>query len=106
MKELNENELNNVAGGTNREYSEIAHLLPKKTVRRYNTAREEMLSKAEVTQWLKTNLNIDAKMNTNSGIFVEYTDFGALGGANTYTRNGETLSHEEVMAETRAFLNK
>lgn len=108
LEKLSDEELEKVAGGTNGEYFELANLLPKVKRGHFGgkIVREEIVSKAELTSWLKENLNIDANISTKSSIFAEGgEDFYSLGNANTYVRNGENLSHSSVVAEVKNFFN-
>ena len=105
---LDMEQLDAVSGGTNREYAELGNLLPKVTRGHFGgkVIRQEMVNKKQLTAWLKTNLNIDATISTDSGVFIDhYDDFGALGNPNTYTRNGESLSHSAVVTEVKQFLS-
>lgn len=62
-EKLNAEQLDAVSGGTNGEYAEIAKILPRVTCGHFGgkVLRQEIVSKAQLTSWLKENLNIDAK---------------------------------------------
>ena len=99
---LLDEELEKVSGGTREEFIDLVKILPKVVVPRYGNknARPEIMSKGQVEIWLKANLNIDAELSLGNRIFDR------PGVANTYSIDGESLTHEEVMTELKTFFNK
>ena len=103
---LTDDELDQVAGGTYEEWKEIVKFFPYGSgggggssygsgggfSRSYTTYRSDDWIK----DWIKRNLNIDVEFDATSyWIFYQ-------AGPNTYTRNGESLTHEQVVKEIRA----
>ena len=95
---LTDEELDGVAGGTWDEWQEIKEFFLYESCKKglgsgsYKTYRSEEWIK----DWLKRNLNIEAE-------FDYYKILCFTGGSpNTYTRNGESLTHEQVVKEIRA----
>ena len=74
-------ELDNVAGGTVRESWEIFKILSKKNA--------PSMGLHELPDYLKKNYEIDAKIDGRP-------DWDE-GNANIYSRNGETLTHQQVI---------
>ncbi len=96
---LNDEVLNEVVGGVRSEYEDIAKLLPR--VKQYlygGSSYMRAMGYKEVQTWLKDNLNIDADISVGNRYF------NRPGNPNTYSRNGETLSHEDVVVEVKNFL--
>ncbi len=92
---MEDEELDAVAGGTLNELRDLQKLFyhytdvqRKKTVTVYKSADW-------IKKWLKSRLNIDAEINHKGGWFTSP-------GANSYSRNGESLTHEQVVAEIKA----
>ena len=95
LEQLSDEELDAVAGGTLNELRDLQKLFyhytdvqRKKTVTVYKSADW-------IKKWLKSSLNIDAEINHKGGWFTSP-------GANSYSRNGESLTHEQVVAEIKA----
>ena len=111
LEKMSDEELDQVAGGTNGEYKELRRLLPgiSQTSLRY---REELetyeetwvryMKPHEVAGWLKQNLNIDAIVDDGAW----YNPLDSAGNSNVYRRNGQSLTHAQVIAEVRNFLGK
>ena len=78
---LSDKELNGVAGGTVRESWEIFQVLNKKNA--------PSMGLYDMPGYLKKNFNIDAKIDGRP-------DWDE-GDANIYSRNGETLTHKQVL---------
>lgn len=100
-----DSDLDKVAGGTNGEYRELREILP--TVMRifysdYGDKHPNYMTTDEVSEWLKINLKIDAKIDAGAW----YNPFDSAGSENTYSRNGQTLTHGQVVAECKQFLRK
>ena len=97
---LGDKELNEVVGGVRSEWADIAKLLPR--VKQYlyggSSCMRAMCYK-EVQAWLKDNLNIDADISVGNRTVK------SPGKPNTYSRNGETISHEDVVAEAKNFVS-
>ena len=97
---LGDKELNEVVGGVRSEWADIAKLLPR--VKQYlyggSSCMRAMCDK-EVQAWLKDNLNIDADISVGNRTVK------SPGKPNTYSRNGETISHEDVVAEAKNFVS-
>ena len=102
---LSDEELDNVAGGTYAEAEELQALFgyrvsnnSRKSQIRIGSSSEIISynkSFSEVKSWLKEHLNIDANLH--------YTHFWPWTKAdpNTYSRNGVSLTHEQVVAEVK-----
>ena len=105
---MNEEELENVAGGTNGEYKELRKLLPVIKYITYSPVFEESIEHEtsrymytdEVEGWLKQNLNIDA--NIDNGAW--YNPLNSAGNSNIYSRNGQSLTHAQVVNEVKNFI--
>ncbi|MBR4115819.1 MAG: hypothetical protein IKK40_07385 [Bacteroidales bacterium] len=81
LEKLDDEQLEQVAGGTVRESWEIFQILKqKKSVR---------MGLYDLPDYLKNNYGIDAKIDG-------YPDFDE-GRANVYSRNGESLTHQQVL---------
>jgi len=97
---LGDKELNEVVGGVRSEWADIAKLLPR--VKQYlyggSSCMRAMCYK-EVQAWLEDNLNIDADISVGNRAVK------SPGKPNTYSRNGETISHEDVVAEGKNFVS-
>ena len=104
LEKLSDEELNQVAGGTYDEWLELAKFFPSGGggagvgsggslgfSGSYKTYKDEDWIK----DWLKRNLNIEAEIDGTRFLFYR-------GSRNTYTRNGESLTHEQVVKEVRA----
>ena len=107
LEKLSDEELDNVAGGTNGEYKELRKLLPttlKSRKMRYHgtVSTNHMMNPDEVSGWLKENLNIDAQIDNGPW----YNPFDSAGNPNVYSRNGQSLTHAQVMAEVKNFVGK
>ena len=93
-------ELNEVVGGVRSEWADIAKLLPR--VKRYlyggSSCMRAMCCK-EVQAWPKGNLNIDADISVGNRAVK------SPGKPNTCSRNGETISHEDVVDEVKNFVS-
>lgn len=99
---LSDDELEQVAGGTDAEYKELTNILPKISYW-YNPflgkARwmERAMEPEEMKDYLKKTYNIDSHINI-------YTGFRRGGGApNEYSRNGVSMSHAEVVEFIKTF---
>lgn len=107
---MNMEQLDSVSGGNNGEYKEIRELLPMITVENYpdidGAVRIEdekyYMNPEEVTGWLKSKLNIDAKID--NGAF--FNPLSSAGKRNVYMRDGKTLTHSKVIAEIHNYLGK
>lgn len=107
---LSDDELDVVVGGTNGEYKALRNLLPTITFTQIDIYNNKMfkvektryMDTNEVSDWLKANLNIDAKIDTGGW----WNPFNSAGEANTYSRNGNSLTHEQVIGEVKSFLGK
>ena len=97
---LLDEEMEKVSGGTTEEFIDIAKFLPKITRVRYGHEMKDFMNKDQAQDWLKTNLNIDAEIGLGK------TFFNIPGKPNIYSRNGESLTHEEVLTELKTFFNK
>ncbi|MBR0288084.1 MAG: hypothetical protein IJQ82_03810 [Selenomonadaceae bacterium] len=103
-------ELDEVSGGTNGEYKEIRKLLPMVEYfgRNKNSGKPEpakhyrYLKPHEVELYLKNELGIDAKIDVGAW----YNPLDSAGEYNTYSRNGKSLTHSEVIAEVKNYLGK
>ena len=100
---MSEEELDNVTGGTYDEYFDLDNILP------YNNGMFTISdyrgkSKEYIQNWLKSNLNIDAKIN------AEFTldEYGRAQDniKNVYSQNGQSLTHAEVIQKCKTFLGK
>ena len=56
----------------------------------------------EVSGCLKKNLNIDAIIDDGPW----YNPFDSAGNPNVYSRNGQSLTHAQVIAEVKNFVSK
>ena len=100
---LSEEELDQVAGGTVGEYDELRDLFGTVKRRVGSAGRhgrhahtiEDRLNDEEIKSWLRSNLNIDAQINYKR--WFPWQD----GDPNTYSRNGVSLTHEQVVAEVK-----
>lgn len=103
LEAMSDEELDNVAGGTYKEYHELDELLPYSDDN-FTFGNTIVKSPEYIHDWLKSNLNIDAEIN----IGFSMDDYGNIYDniANVYTRNGQNLTHEEVIKECKAFLGK
>ena len=101
---LRDEELDQVAGGTYAEAEELQALFGytvgvskagKKRIRTSSEIISYNKSFSDVESWLKEHLNIDANLH--------YTHFWPWTKAdpNTYSRNGVSLTHEQVVAEVK-----
>ena len=106
---LTDEELDKVAGGTYAEAEELQALFgyrvsnnsySRKKAKSVSTSSSSEIisynkSFSEVESWLKEHLNIDANLH--------YTHFWPWTKAdpNTYSRNGVSLTHEQVVAEVK-----
>ena len=106
---LTDEQLNGVAGGTYGEYKELRELLPMVeyysrilpgTHKKFKNSR--YLTPNEVELWLKNELGIDANIDVGS----KWNLFDSAGEKNTYSRNGSSLTHSEVIAEVKNYLGK
>ena len=104
-------ELDEVSGGTNGEYKEIRKLLPmveywinnKTSIHAKSShKRYRYLKPHEVELYLKNELGIDAKIDVGAW----YNPLDSAGEYNTYSRNGKSLTHSEVIAEVKNYLGK
>ena len=102
-EKLSDEELDQVAGGTVGEYDELRDLFG--TVKRHVSSGgrnahtfEGRLNDEEIKSWLRSNLNIDAQINYKR--WFPWQD----GDPNVYTRNGQSLTHEQVVKEIKAKL--
>ncbi|MBR3747720.1 MAG: hypothetical protein IKN27_12245 [Selenomonadaceae bacterium] len=95
---LSDEELDNVTGGTIFEYDHLSKLLKPQSSDGLITPD---LTQDDVKNWLKTNLNIDAKINTEV-LFDYYGRTCEI--PNVYTQNGKTISHDDVVKQCKAFL--
>ena len=100
LEKLSDDELDKVSGGTVGEYDELRDLFG--TVKRRVVGRrrsvhtfEGRLDDEEIKSWLRSNLNIDAQINYKR--WFPWQD----GDPNVYTRNGQSLTHEQVVAEVK-----
>ena len=91
-EKLEMEKLENVAGGTQWEVSELSNTLPN-IYDRHNNVTRPMVG-FEIRNWLKEELNIDATLN-----------YGQVN-KNAYTKNGQNLSHGEVMSIIHKHLKK
>ncbi len=91
-------QLDRVAGGTNRECKELKKAIPN--VQGFFGTRER--TEKEVCEWLETNLGIKATLH--DGFFLDPTD--DAGDSNLYKlkSTGKYISHEETMAMIKDFL--
>ena len=107
---LNLEQLDEVSGGNNGEYKEIRKLLPMITVANYpdidGAVRIEdetrYMEPNEVCSWLKSKLGIDAKIDAGG----DFNPLSSAGSRNSYSRNGQALSHSKVIAEIHNYLGK
>ena len=107
---MNMEQLDAVSGGNNGEYKEIRKLLPMITVANYpdidGAVRIEddqyYMNPDEVSGWLKSKLNIDAKIDT--GAFLN--PLSSAGKRNVYMSNGQRLTHSKVIAEIHNYFGK
>ena len=107
---LNMKQLDKISGGTNGEYKEIRSLLPKMYFRDESTYQgityeqkwNRYMEPNEVCGWLKENLGIDAKIDVGGAL----NPLSSAGSPNSYSRNGQTLSHSKVIAEIHNYLRK
>jgi len=104
-EKLSDEELDQVAGGTVGEYDELRDLFG--TVKRHVSSGgrnahtfEGRLTDEEIKSWLKEHLNIDAQINYKR--WFPWQD----GDPNVYTRNGQSLTHEQVVKEIKGKLGK
>ena len=104
-EKLSDEELDQVAGGTVGEYDELRDLFG--TVKRHVSSGgrnahtfEGRLNDEEIKSWLRSNLNIDAQINYKR--WFPWQD----GDPNVYTRNGQSLTHEQVVKEIKGKLGK
>lgn len=108
LEKMSDDELEQVAGGTNGEYKALRKLLPMvhyiKNLSFFDQAvehkKKRYMTTDEVEGWLKTNLNIDAEID--DGFFLN--PFDSAGDPNKYSRNGQMLTHGQVMDEIKRFL--
>ncbi|MBQ4403090.1 MAG: hypothetical protein II857_01640 [Selenomonadaceae bacterium] len=95
---LTDDELDQVAGGTGEETNELRSLFGFKinplTEREYFRRNEDY-----VQFWLKNRLNIDATLNYKGGWFTS-------AGPNSYSRNGESLTHAQVLEEAKKYIER
>ena len=102
---MNNDELEQVAGGTNGEYKEIRKYLPVSYAPISNSCEVDIvipMRPDEVEEWLKENLNIDAKIDNGAW----YNPFDSAGNPNVYSRNGQSLTHAQVVGEVKKFFGK
>lgn len=85
----------------NGEYYEIAKILPKVTYFDKDGPHEKIFYEDEAVEYLKKNLNIDAKFNR--GFFLDPRD--NAGEPAVYKRNNKILTHQQVIAEIKKFLD-
>ena len=95
LEKLNDEELDAVAGGTLNELRDLQKLFYHYTDLKNGKMATVYKSADWIKNWLKSRLNIDAEINYNGGWFTSP-------GANSYSRNGESLTHEQVVAEIKA----
>ncbi|MBR0288548.1 MAG: hypothetical protein IJQ82_06170 [Selenomonadaceae bacterium] len=100
---LTDDELDKVAGGTYDEWLELAKFFPSGNWSNGTSAGavgirasgKSYKDEDWIKDWLKRNLNIEAEIDGTRFLFYR-------GSRNTYTRNGESLTHEQVVKEVRA----
>ena len=102
---LSEDELDQVAGGNWKEFTELREILPtvsyQKNTRPFPRQVTRNMNITEATEWLKSNLNID----TDISIGDSFNPFSS-GTPNIYKRDGQELTHDQVIAEVKSFLGK
>ena len=100
LEKLTDDELDQIAGGTVSEYKELQDLFgyekkslygPRFVGKKYSVGKSDKW----IASWLKDNLNIDAEINTSS--WLPWSN----GDPNVYKRNGESLTHAQVIAEVK-----
>lgn len=101
------NELDAVSGGTWKEYFEIANLLPGipdkwQDMKGCTFDGFRLRDPDEVRDWLDTYLGIRANIDTGS----KWNPNPRAGEKNTYTRNGQPLTHSKVIAEIHNYFGK
>ena len=101
---MSDDELDQVAGGTKSEFKELQKVLPKITDRIWNDVNrcyedaERPLNRDEVVRYLQDRYLIIADIQTSGSWWNPFS-----GGANnTYKRNGESLTHAQVVAEIKS----
>ncbi len=93
---LTYDELDKVAGGTLDELRDLQKLFYHYIHYTRQGPATVYKSADWIKDWLKSRLNIDAEINyRNSWFFTS-------AGANSYSRNGEILTHEQVIEEIKA----
>ena len=102
---MSDEELDGVAGGTVQEYRELRGLFDPEIIvvrNKLGGEYEEEIYKSDddIRSWLKYNLNIEATFNYKR--WFPWQD----GDPNVYTRNGESVSHAQVIKEAKAKLGK
>ena len=97
---MNMEQLDSVAGGTNRECKELKNALPE--VNGFFGKRK--MRESEVIAWLDKNLGIKATLH--DGFILDPTD--DAGDSNLYKlkSTGKYISHEETMDMINKFLGK
>ena len=102
LEKLSDDELEQVAGGTNGEYKELRNIVSNYVSEKYYYADDNAiyLDPDEVEDWLKENLNINA--NIDNGAW--YNPFDSAGNSNVYSRNGQSLTHAQVVGEVKNFI--
>lgn len=108
---LNLEQLDEVSGGNNGEYKEIRKLLPMIDMESVLIDIDGMvgleddkryMEPNEVCSWLKSKLGIDAKIDVGGA----FNPLSSAGSRNSYSRNGQALSHSKVIAEIHNYLGK
>lgn len=103
---LTNEELEKISGGTDSEFTELQLALSKCTKETEEGIIISLKTKEEIQDWLKTNLNIKAKIYGDNILGKSYTSYTdpVEDTPNEYTRNGQSLTHGQVMAEIKRFL--
>lgn len=92
---LSDDELDNVSGGTTHETLEIISYIGK--VYCAGTNESGYLKPESVARYLKLRYGIDATISWD----ITKTDYGTClgeGSPNQYSRDGQTINHQQVMA--------
>ena len=100
---MNDNELEKVAGGTTSEVGElskaIGEIYPVNGFQgdfSHPVTFNTYLPIDEIAPYLKKTYGIDAKLNLGKYNPAAH-DFVTEGNANKYSRNGQTLTHQQVL---------
>ena len=93
---LSDNELDNVAGGTFDERADLQHAIGKIYLSAWRDEEFTYLPSDKVAPYLKEHFGIDATINQGKYLYALHA-FVTKDKPNEYSRNGQTLTHQQVL---------